>query len=53
MSNFDEQILNLLEKRFHQHAFYWRYVAVKGVLEWQCSVDGESWWAASERTVLA
>ena len=52
-SDFTVAMLATLQSQFGQYAKYWRYVPVKGVPEWQCSVDGENWWAASERTVLA
>jgi hypothetical protein len=27
---------------------YWRYVPFMNGAEWQCSVDGSSWWSAAD-----
>ena len=47
-----DEIVKLLEIKYKQFAKYYRYYPMPNGPEWQCSLDGESWWSASERLDL-
>ena len=51
-SDFDSSMIKLLQAHYGQDSIYWRYVPRIDVPAWMCSVDGLSWWLASDRPNL-